>query len=141
VANNVSFELDQANIEHIARGEASKSSLALFSAEGSGRMKKKLTVPKFKTEAEEAKWWDEHMDTIEKNLLDAIKMGGAKGGGQRQIVAERRESKNITIRIAEIDLALARKQAEEKGMPYQTYIKSILHEELLKRELRRGGGI
>jgi predicted DNA binding CopG/RHH family protein len=34
-------------------------------------------------------------------------------------------------------LALARQQAEAKGLPYQTYIKSVLHEELLKRGLRR----
>ncbi len=34
----------------------------------------------------------------------------------------------------EADLDLARKQAEEKGLPYQTYIKSVLHEALMKRE-------
>ena len=31
-------------------------------------------------------------------------------------------------------LALARKQAEHKGLPYQTYIKSLLHETLTERE-------
>jgi predicted DNA binding CopG/RHH family protein len=39
--------------------------------------------------------------------------------------------------MAEVDLDLARKQAEEKGLPYQTYIKSALHEALVKRERRR----
>jgi predicted DNA binding CopG/RHH family protein len=39
--------------------------------------------------------------------------------------------------MAEVDLDLARKQAEEKGLPYQTYIKSVLHEALVKRERRR----
>ncbi len=28
----------------------------------------------------------------------------------------------------------ARKQAERKGLPYQTYIKSLLHETLVERE-------
>ena len=102
-------------------------------------MKKKLTVPKFKTEAEEAKWWDEHMDTVEENLIDAMQKGETKRGGPSLVLAERRESKNITIRMAAVDLALARKQAEEKGLPYQTYIKSVLHEELVKRELRKAG--
>jgi len=41
------------------------------------------------------------------------------------------------MRMAEADLDLARKQAEEKGLPYQTYIKSVLHEELVKRERRK----
>jgi hypothetical protein len=29
---------------------------------------KKLVVPKFATEAEEAKWWDEHMGAVGENL-------------------------------------------------------------------------
>ena len=28
-------------------------------------------------------------------------------------------------------------QAEKKGLPYQSYIKSVLHEELIKREERQ----
>lgn len=43
----------------------------------------------------------------------------------------------VTLRIPEADLALARKQAERKGLPYQTYIKSLLHETLMEREKRR----
>jgi predicted DNA binding CopG/RHH family protein len=43
----------------------------------------------------------------------------------------------IALRIPREDLALARKQAEEKGLPYQTYIKSLLHETLAARENRK----
>jgi predicted DNA binding CopG/RHH family protein len=93
-------------------------------------MKKKLTVPKLATEAEEAKWWDAQMDTVEENLIEAIEDGTAARNTARA-------SRNVTIRMAEADLTLARKQAEEKGLPYQTYIKSVLHEELLKRERRK----
>ena len=96
-------------------------------------------VPKFSTEAEEAKWWDDHQEMVEENLIRAIKDGTARRGTAQRLVREARESRNITIRIAETDLALARKQAAEKGLPYQTYIKSVLHEELLKRERRNGG--
>lgn len=46
---------------------------------------------------------------------------------------EARVSRNVTIRMAEADLDLARTQAEAKGLPYQTYIKSVLHEALVKR--------
>jgi predicted DNA binding CopG/RHH family protein len=45
----------------------------------------------------------------------------------------------VALRIPQADLALARKQAEEKGLPYQTYIKSLLHETLVKREKRKVG--
>lgn len=35
--------------------------------------------------------------------------------------------------------ALARKQAEQKGLPYQTYSKSLLHETLTEREKQKAG--
>jgi predicted DNA binding CopG/RHH family protein len=35
-----------------------------------------------------------------------------------------------SLRVPEADLAMSRRQAEQKGLPYQTYIKSILHETL-----------
>lgn len=103
---------------------------------------KKLIVPKFATEAEEAKWWDGHMDTVGENLIEAIQNGTARRGMAQRIVKAAREatggvSRNITIRIAEADLDLARRQAEEKGLPYQTYIKSLLHEALTIRERRQ----
>jgi predicted DNA binding CopG/RHH family protein len=45
----------------------------------------------------------------------------------------------ISLRVAEADLAMARRQAEQKGLPYQTYIKSLLHETLADREKRKAG--
>ncbi len=94
-------------------------------------------VPKFATEAEEAKWWDEHMDMVEEELLKAMDNGAVGRSTAQRIVTEARQARNITIRMPEADLELARKQAEEKGLPYQTYIKSVLHEELMTREARR----
>jgi hypothetical protein len=40
--------------------------------------------------------------------------------------------------MAEANLDLARKQAEEKGLSCQTYIKSVLHEAMVKRPRRAG---
>ena len=94
-------------------------------------------VPKFPTEAEEAKWWDNHKEMVEENLIQAIKAGTVRRSTAQRLVREARASRNVTIRMAEADLDLARKQAEEKGLPYQTYIKSVLHEELMKRDQRR----
>ena len=94
-------------------------------------------VPRFATEAEEAKWWDDHKEMVEDNLIQSIRDGTARRGAARRLALAARASRNVTIRMAEADLDLARKQAEEKGLPYQTYIKSVLHEELVKRGLRR----
>jgi predicted DNA binding CopG/RHH family protein len=58
----------------------------------------------------------------------------------RRIAASKKTPATVVaLRIPEADLLLARKQAEQKGLPYQTYIKSILHEILVKRENRKAG--
>lgn len=41
-------------------------------------------------------------------------------------------SRLLSIRIPEPDIALAQRLAEAKGLPYQTYIKSLLHEALAR---------
>jgi predicted DNA binding CopG/RHH family protein len=41
-------------------------------------------------------------------------------------------SRQITIRLGNDQLALARRQAEAKGLKYQTYIKMLLHEALAR---------
>lgn len=39
-----------------------------------------------------------------------------------------RKNKNINIRISEQDLNDIKKGAQERGLPYQTFISSILHQ-------------
>ena len=76
--------------------------------------------------------------TVPEFATDGARVESAlQRGTARRLAAEARASRNITIRMAEADLDLARKQAEEKGLPYQTYIKSVLHEALVKQERRR----
>ena len=41
-------------------------------------------------------------------------------------------SRQVTIRLGNEELALARRQAEAKGLKYQTYIKMLLHEALAR---------
>jgi predicted DNA binding CopG/RHH family protein len=56
---------------------------------------------------------------------------------RRRIAASKKTpAPMVALRIPEADLALARKQAEQTGLPYQ-YIKSILHETLTEREKRK----
>ena len=52
-------------------------------------------------------------------------------GATRGLVS-RPELRLISIRLSATDLAMANQLAYKKGMPYQTYIKSLLHESLVK---------
>lgn len=106
--------------------------------------KNKRIVPAFATEAEEAEWWRKKRNTHGKELLAAVRGGDAqvltKERLRERIAASRKAaSPVVALRIPEADLALARKQAEKKGLPYQTYIKSLLHETLAAREKRKAG--
>jgi predicted DNA binding CopG/RHH family protein len=104
----------------------------------------KRVVPAFATEREEAEWWYKNRNIHGKQLLAAVKNGEAHVLTQeklRERIAASRKmpAPTVALRIPEADLALARKQAEQKGLPYQTYIKSLLHETLTAREKRKAG--
>jgi hypothetical protein len=62
------------------------------------------TMPKFKSEAEEAAWWDAHPDFIVEQFEKA-------------------------------DLEAAQRLADRKGLPYQTYMKMLLHQALEKERV------
>jgi predicted DNA binding CopG/RHH family protein len=104
----------------------------------------KRIVPAFATEAEEADWWYRNRKVHDKELVAAVRSGEAQILTREKLLARIEASKKkpapvVALRIPVADLALARKQAEEKGLPYQTYIKSLLHETLTKREKRKAG--
>ena len=107
-------------------------------------MKKKAVspriVPKFASEDEEAEWWYKNRHVHAKQFLEAMRNGEVQILTKEKLLARIEASKAkaaapvVSLRIPEADLALARKQAERKGLPYQTYIKSLLHETLVQRE-------
>jgi predicted DNA binding CopG/RHH family protein len=104
----------------------------------------KRVIPAFATEAEEGEWWYKNRNLHGKQLLAAVRNGEAqvltKEKLRERIAASKRTAAPVVaLRIPEADLALARKQAEQKGLPYQTYIKSLLHEILANREKRKVG--
>jgi len=117
---------------------------------GETPMKKRMegqperVIPAFATEAEEAEWWYRNRNIHGKQMFAAVKSGEAqvltKEKLRERIAASRKTpAPVVALRIPEADLALARKQAEQKGLPYQTYIKSLLHEILTEREQRKVG--
>ncbi len=101
-------------------------------------------VPVFSSEAEEAAWWFKNRAAHGVELAGAAEKGEAKVMTRSALLdriaaSEKKAAPVVSLRIPEADLALARKQAERKGLPYQTYIKSLLHETLMEREKRRAG--
>ena len=85
------------------------------------------TIPKFKGEAEEAAWWDAHPDFIVEQFEKAAKEGRLLRGIPK--------SKSVTIRIPVRDLEAAQRLADRKGLPYQTYMKMLLHQALEKEQV------
>ncbi len=84
---------------------------------------KQITIPKFRTEAEEAEWWDRHPDAATEIMERALKSGKAR----RAVPL-----KTVTMRLPIPDIKTAQDLAHRKGLPYQTYIKMLLHEALEK---------
>ena len=91
---------------------------------------RKQVSPSFKSEAAEAKWWTSRQG---KATITRLFDRAAAEGKLHRVPAR---AKNISIRMNESDLNLARQQAASKGLGYQTYIKMLLHEALSQAEGR-----
>jgi hypothetical protein len=48
-----------------------------------------LKIPRFKTEAEEARWWFENSDLVSAEFVKAAKEGRLKRGGVMRLLSER----------------------------------------------------
>jgi predicted DNA binding CopG/RHH family protein len=88
----------------------------------------KRILPDFKSEAEEAKWWFDHQDELDKDFAQAAKDGTLGCGTAARLGG----IPTTTIRFDPGDVALAREQASKRGLKYQTYLKMLVHEALLK---------
>jgi predicted DNA binding CopG/RHH family protein len=80
----------------------------------------------FANEAEEAAWWESNEDA----LADEFEKATVEGRVGVGTVAKRAALPSTTIRLDPADISLAREQAAERGLRYQTYLKMILHEAL-----------
>jgi hypothetical protein len=94
----------------------------------------KRILPEFKSEAEEAKWWFDHQDELDKDFAEAAAEGrlGRGTAARRGGIPATTPDTATTIPLDPEDVALAREQASQRGLKYQTYLKMLLHEALLK---------
>ena len=96
------------------------------------------------TEIEEARWFEQNQDRLLRLFEKAEKEGSLRIGGKSVgiTLSKRTESlakprsQKVMLRISTGDLDRARQQAAQKGIGYQTYIKSLLHEGLEREERR-----
>lgn len=89
-------------------------------------MLKKLTKTQQKQLQALAKLPDNKIDMSDIPELKSL-AGGVSGMFYRPV------TRPVTIRLSAPDIEMARQISQAKGMPYQTYIKELLHE-ALKRE-------
>ena len=75
---------------------------------------------------------DEQIDTSD--IPEISDWTGAERG-----LFTRSETRLISIRLSATDLLTANRLAAAKGLPYQTYIKSLLHEALEKENKAQKG--
>ena len=95
-------------------------------------LKKKLAETK--TEAEEARWFEDNQDRLLKLFEQAEKEGALRLGGKsvgitlskKTETVRKPPSQKVMLRIPTGDVERARRQAADKGIGYQTYIKMLL---------------
>jgi hypothetical protein len=91
-----------------------------------------IAIPKFKSERDEAKWWDSHPEVVTALFLKARREGRIE-----RLPRVRGATKSVTIRMPIADLETAQEIAEKRGLPYQTFIKGLLHQALERESKTR----
>ena len=81
-------------------------------------------------EGEEAQWWFDNRD----RLAEDFERAAAEGKLTRGTLARRGITPTTTIRLDPADISKARTLAERKGIRYQTYLKTLIHEALEREE-------
>jgi hypothetical protein len=101
--------------------------------------KKDLKMPKFRNEGEEADWWASPLGRayVKQKSAEVRSKGTTVKGSALVDGLNRKNSVQIAIRLPAADLAQAREIAERKGIGYQTFLKMLVREGLI-REARRG---
>jgi len=95
-----------------------------------------------RTEAEEARWFEENQDRLLKLFEQGARQGALRIGGRSVGITLSKQteslkkppSQKVMLRIRADDLERARRQAAQKGIGYQTHIKMLLREGLDRQE-------
>jgi len=93
-----------------------------------------MIVPKFESEDQEADWWFENRELLSQEFQKAAAEGRLGRGTvmRRMAEAQARKEMDSSIQLDSADASKAHAVAARKGIPYQTYIKTLIHEALEK---------
>ena len=100
-------------------------------------MAKKLVIPSFSSEAEDAEWHWSHRRELENEFLRRMKEGTTLSR-PRRTSRQHPRLRPVTVRLSTDDIRSARKQASERRIGYQTYIRMVLRDALRRKGDRRG---
>jgi len=88
-------------------------------------MKKKRDVLNVKLDSEE----QDLLESVERGEWKTVKNAKEEAAFAREAAANSlRKDERITLRLSSIDLDRLKQKAAYKGLPYQTFIASVLHE-------------
>ncbi|HEX9201522.1 MAG TPA: hypothetical protein VF865_18335 [Acidobacteriaceae bacterium] len=96
---------------------------------------KKLQIPEFENEEQEAQWWAKNPEFI----LARFESAAAENRLGRGTAARRGLTPTTTIRLDPTDIQRAKSQAERKGLKYQTYLKMLIHQALRQEDSEASG--
>ncbi|CAN5458361.1 BrnA antitoxin family protein [soil metagenome] len=88
-------------------------------------MNKKMTIPKFKSEAEERQFWQTH------DSVDYIDWSKAK---KIRLTKLKPSTKTISLRLPESLLCDIKILANERDVPYQSLVKILLAEKIAEEK-------
>ena len=97
-------------------------------------------IPEFKSEKEEAEFWATHDLTDHLDELEEIKEPIELDPKLKERISKRAQRRLLTIRLDSKQIEEAKNIAEERGIPYQTLMRSWIwsgikkEKEALKRE-------
>jgi predicted DNA binding CopG/RHH family protein len=96
--------------------------------------KKVLRMPRFKNQGEEADWWASPVGRayVKQKSAEAQSKGTKAKGSSLVAMLNKKSSVQIAIRLPAADLAQAREIAERKGIGYQTFLKMLVREGLVR---------
>ena len=97
---------------------------------------RRIMIPRFASPQAEADWFDRHQRSLSSDMLRRFRAGEGKTLAEalgQSAAKEKARLKPVTIRMLPCDLAAIRQLASEKGLPYQTFIKVLLREALVRQ--------
>ncbi len=99
-------------------------------------MARRVEIPPFQSESEEAAWWDQHQEQTAEWMEEAIRAGETTNLSS----VLRRSQKNsvvssVVLQIDAEDVTRAQAQAAKSGIAFQAYLEPLLHTALEHAEM------